>query len=1130
MVVLSVAARAETRDKTPTPPLPLDTIAAQLDRITVEPATIEMTGPISYCQLLVSGHLKTGETVDLTRSAQYEQPNGLVEVSSVGLVQPRQDGQGKLAVAFRGKKVEVPLSVQGAKEPLHPSYVRDVNPVLGKLGCNAGTCHGSKDGKNGFKLSLRGYDPQYDHRALTDDVFARRFNRAAPDQSLMLLKPTGVVPHVGGALMQPGETYYNILRQWIADGAQLDLGSPRVAKIEVFPQGVTIPLPQMSQQMRVVATYTDGAKRDVTAEAFIEPSDIEILSTDKHGLVTALRRGEGAILARFEGAYAAAPIYVMGDRTGYAWNNPPAYNYIDELVYAKQQRVKVAPSEVCTDAEFLRRVYLDLTGLPPSVEELRTFLADTRDQRIKREEVVDRLIGSTAFVEHWTNKWGDMLQVNAKFLGNEGAAALREWIRKGVESNKPYNEFVYEVLTAKGANLDNPAASYFKRLREPEEVMENTTQLFLSIRFNCNKCHDHPFERWTQDQYYHLSAYFAQIQRKEDPRSKGKKLAGTAVDNPLPLLEIIEDSDKGEVKHERTGAVTPPKFPYDYPGMTEIVGGVAGTGAEPPARRSPGNPPAVTPPGANAPGSPDHAQVSRREQLARWLTAKENPYFAKSYVNRIWSYLLGMGLIEPVDDIRAGNPPTNPELLDKLTREFIASNFDVRKLMATICKSRTYQLSVATNRWNEGDTQNYAHAAARRLSAEVLYDAVHAVTGSKSKLPGLPAGARATAVIDPTKKLPDAFMDLFGRPARESACECERSGGVMLGPVMNLIMGPTINDAIADPKNEISRLVEAEKDDAKLVEALYLSIFSRPPTAQETAAGVKLLNEPLAIEQIEDARKELADYERQLDERQAAWEKSVVNMQWHAIKPTAANSKAGAKLEIQPDNSILVTDKLDKDEYVVVIDTELRGVTGLRIEALTDKSLPGQGPGRAKNGNFVLSELRVLDSTGSPIELANPQADFNQDGYPPENVLDGNQDTGWAIHPQTGKNHALVVETKQDLGGAGSLNLAVRISHQYVDKQHSLGKFRVSLATAPRPLVNETLPPEVTEALAVERDKRTPPQQAAVKDYFRRDEKRLAELRQQVAQLERASANPRLVAAQDLAWALINSPAFIFNH
>jgi len=1093
VLALVGSARAETRDKTPTPPLPLDTIAAQLERITVEPAKIELAGPISYCQVLVTGHLKSRETVDLTRSVQYDQPQGLVDVSSVGLVRPKQDGQGQLAIAFRGQRVEVPLVVKEAKAPFHPSYVRDVNPVLGKLGCNAGTCHGSKDGKNGFKLSLRGYDPKYDHRALTDDVFARRFNRAAPEQSLMLLKPTGVVPHVGGALVQPGEPYYEILRQWIADGSQLDLSTPRVAKIEIFPQGITIPLPQMSQQMRVVATYTDGAQRDVTAESFIEPSDIEILSTDKHGLVTALRRGEGAILARFEGAYAAAPIYVMGDRTGYAWNNPPAYNYIDELVYAKQQRVKVAPSELCTDAEFLRRVYLDLTGLPPSVEELRIFLADTRDQRNKREEVIDRLIGNPAFVEHWTNKWADMLQVNAKFLGNEGAAALREWIRKAVETNRPYNEFVYEVLTAKGANLDHPAASYYKRLRAPEEVMENTTQLFLSIRFNCNKCHDHPFERWTQDQYYHLSAYFAQIERKEDPRSKGRKIGGTDVDKPLPLLEIIEDSDKGDVKHERTGQVSPPKFPYDYAGMA----------------------------GANG---------SRREQLARWLTAKENPYFAKSYVNRIWSYLLGMGLIEPVDDIRAGNPPTNPELLDKLTREFIASNFDVRKLMSTICKSRTYQLSVAANRWNEGDTQNYAHAAARRLSAEVLYDAVHVVTGSKSKLPGLPAGARATAVIDPTKKLPDAFMDLFGRPARESACECERGGGVMLGPVMNLIMGPTINDAIADPTNEISRLVETEKDDAKLVEALYLAIFSRPATSQETADGVKLLGTPLAINQLDKARKELADYEQQLEARQAAWEKSVVNMQWHTIKPTAVNSTAGAKLEVQPDNSILVQDKLDKDEYIVVVDTDLKGVTGLRIEALTHPTLPGQGPGRAINGNFVLSELRVLDSTGNPIELANPQADFAQAGYPPASVLDGNQETGWAIVPQTGKNHSLVVETKQDLGGEGSLNLAVRLSQQHVDKRHSLGKFRVSLTTAPRPLVNESLPPNVAEALALQREKRTPQQQTAVSNYFRRDEKRLAELRQQVAQLERASANPRLVAAQDLAWALINSPAFIFNH
>ena len=1098
-VIWSVAT-AETQGKSPALPVPAPTapamspesIGAQLERITVEPASVELRGPFSYCQLLVSGHLKSGEVVDLTRSVAYAQPEGLVEVSSIGLVRPKQDGTGKLSANYQGRSVEVPLAVTDAKAEFHPSYVQDVNPVLGKVGCNAGTCHGSKNGKNGFKLSLRGYDPQYDHRALTDDVFARRFNRSAPDQSLMLLKPSGVVPHVGGALMQPGEPYYEILRQWIADGVQLDTNSARVTKIEIFPQGITIPLPQMSQQMRVVATYADGTRRDVTAEAFIDPSDIEILATDKHGLVTALRRGEAAVLARYEGAYAATPIYVMGDRTGYVWNNAPAFNYVDELVYAKQKRVKVAPARLCSDEEFLRRVYLDLTGLPPTVAELRKFIDDSRDMRVKRDEMIDRLIGSPAFVEHWTNKWADMLQVNAKFLGAEGAGALRGWIRQAVESNKPYNELVYEVLTAKGANLDNPPASYYKRLRAPDEVMENTTQLFLSIRFNCNKCHDHPFERWTQDQYYHLSAFFAQIDRKEDPRSKGKKIGGTDVDKPLPMLEIISDIDKGEVTHERTGAVAPPKFPYDYPGM-------------PPA------------------------QGPRREQLARWLTAKENPYFAKSYVNRIWSYLLGMGLIEPVDDIRAGNPATNPELLDKLTREFIDSKFDVRKLMATICKSRTYQLSVATHRWNEGDTQNYSHAMARRLSAEVLYDAVHRVTGSTSHLPGLPEGSRATAVIDPTKKLPDAFMDLFGRPARESACECERGGGVMLGPVMNLIMGPTINDAIADPKNDITKLLATEKDDKKVVEALYMAIFSRPPTMPELADGVKLLNTPLAIDQLDAARKELAEYEVKLNERQGVWEKSVLNMAWTPLTPSGITSKAGAKLEVQPDNSIVVSGKLDKDEYVLPIETEATGVTGFRIEALADKQFPGQGPGRSKNGNFVLSELKILDSTGNPIELANAQADFAQEGFPAAAVLDGNQETGWAIQPRFGKNHALVVETKNDLGGEGKLNIAVRISQQYLDNKHALGRFRISLTTAPRPLTNESLPPKVAEVLRIERAKRTAEQQRSLADYFRRDEKRLGQLRDLVAALEKASANPRLVAAQDLAWALINSPAFIFN-
>ncbi len=499
------------------------------------------------------------------------------------------------------------------------------------------------------------------------------------------------------------------------------------------------------QQFRVVAHYADGSARDVTQEAFVESGNAEICKNHPNGLVQAIRRGEAPILARYEGAYAAATLTVMGNRDGFVWTEPESNNTIDRLVADKWQRMKIQSSEVCNDAEFLRRVRLDLTGLPPSPEELKSFLADGRPSRQKRREKIDELIGNPDYVEHWTNKWADLLQVNSKFLGGEGAKAFRDWIRTAIDENRPYDQFAREILTASGSNKNNPAASYYKILRDPDLIMENTTHLFLAVRFNCNKCHDHPFERWTQDQYYELAAYFAQTGLKPDPASGDAKIGGSAVDSPKPLYEEVFDKPDGEMTHQRTNKQVAPKFPYDCKYDS-----------------------------ANA--------KSRREHIANWITSADNPYFAKSYVNRLWGYLTGAGLMMPLDDIRAGNPPTNPALLDHLTQEFIRSGFNTEHVLRLICNSRTYQLSVNTNKWNQDDSINYSHATARRLPAEVLYDAVYRVTGSVSDIPGVAPGTRAAALPDVAVQLPDGFLNNLGRPVRESACECERSGDLQLGP------------------------------------------------------------------------------------------------------------------------------------------------------------------------------------------------------------------------------------------------------------------------------------------------------------------------------------------------------------
>jgi hypothetical protein len=1071
-------------------------------KVEVRPEQVDLKAPFEYRQLLITGVLDNGDRVDLTRQAKFDAPAGLVKVTANGQVRPAGDGLGAIAFTAGGQSGTIPVTVSGQKTKYEVSFVKDVMPVLSRLGCNAGTCHGSAQGKNGFQLSLRGYDPVFDHRALVDDIGGRRFNRAAPDRSLMLLKPAGAVPHVGGVLTQPGEPYYELIRSWVAEGVRLDKDAPRVSRIEVYPQSTVIPLPGIKQQMTVTATYADGSTRDVTAEAFLTSSNTEVATLDKDGVVMAVRRGETAVLARYEGNYAAATLIIMGDRGGFAWQETPEYNWIDTLVYAKLKSVKVQPSDVCTDADFVRRLYLDLTGVPPEPEAVKAFLADGRPSRVKRDDLVDKLVGSPEFVEYWTNKWADLLQVNRKFLGVEGAEAFRKWIKNAVATDMPYDQFCYQLLTGTGSNLENPPASYVKILRDPTAAMENTTHLFLGVRFNCNKCHDHPFERWTQNQYYELSAFFAQVGFKEDPKHKGKKTEGTAVRGPLPLIEVVEDKTSGDVKNERSGQTAVARFPFEHAGMPQ----------EP---------------------------KTRREALAKWVTSKDNPYFAKSYANRVWSYLLGVGLIEPIDDIRAGNPPTNPALLDRLAQEFINSGFDARSLIKTICKSRTYQHSIVTNAWNKDDDVNYSHAIARRLPAEVLYDSIHTAVGAKSKLPG---GVRAVALLDPGVQAPGGFFELFGRPPRESACECERSSGVQLGPVLNLITGEVLNEALRDPGNRLAKIVAANKDDAKVVEELYLAILCRAPTAKELQIGLEALrgNEEEFAKLLAERRRreaDLAAYEKQLPAMAVAWEQSAARLPtWSVLEPEYLRSAGGATFANQPDGSILVTGPVSTPEtYTVTFTTRLKGITGIRLEVLSDPTLPAKGPGRAGNGNFVLTEftVRAAKPGAAPkqVKLTRPQADFSQDGLPIANAIDGNPDTGWAIAPQLGKSHVAVFEAQSPFGDGDATTISVTMLQKFLAaKDHNIGRFRISVTTSKPPVLLQGVIPEViTRILDIPAEKRTPEQKAAVLNHYRSIDAELARLQRRVNEFA-IPADARTMGAQDLAWALINSPAFLFNH
>ena len=747
----------------------------------VTPGSLVLEGPRDARRILVSGVMEDGSTVDLSAESTFDAPAG-VSLDPGGFFRGKSDGDHLVRVSARGVSADLTVSVKDLAHPKPVSFVRDVMPSLSRIGCNAGTCHGSAKGKKGFKLSLRGYDPDYDYAQLVDDLAGRRFNRSDPDQSLMLLKPTTAVPHEGGHVMEPGSPQYDILRDWIAQGVPSDTGSTaRASNLEVFPPVIDLAKVGQSQQMLVLAKYPDGTTRDVTSDVVYTSSVPDVATVTPSGLVKAVRRGEASILVRYEGVYGVDNVTVMGDRDGYEWKPVAENNYVDRLVNQKLRKVKVLPSPTCSDAEFLRRVSIDLTGLPPTPEKVRAFLADQSDGR--RDRVIDELIAGPEFVAHWTHKWADLLEVNRKFLGDKPTWAFVRWIESAVATNMPYDRFVREVLTARGGSIERPPSNYYRTAKEPTLALENATQLFLGIRFSCNKCHDHPFERWTQNQYYGMAAFWGQV---------GVKNGHMTGD------QIVYDRDGGEVTHPKDGRVMPPSFPYDYPGKKAESG-------------------------------------SRRERLADWLTAPENPYFARSAANRVWSYFLGRGIIDPVDDIRSSNPPSNPELLGALEKDFIAHGFDLRHLMRTIARSRTYQASIATNPFNRDDTINFSHATPRRLTAEELLDAIDVASGHRPRFVGVPAGFRADQL--PDSSVGGAFLDLFGRPARESPCECERSSEVSLSQALNLVNGPTISEALIDPRGRISALLKSNPADDTIVTEMYLAALCRLPNVDEIAKG-----------------------------------------------------------------------------------------------------------------------------------------------------------------------------------------------------------------------------------------------------------------------------------------------------
>ena len=672
----------------------------------------------------------------------------------------------------------------GASAERQTNFIRDIMPVLNRTGCTGGPCHGSAKGKNGFKLSLRGYDPEFDYRALLFEVSGRRFNRAAPAESLMLSKPAMQIPHEGGLRFEVDSDYYKTIYKWISESAPYgDPALDAVAELSVEPAEIFMEKPGGDLALKVTAKYGDGSTRDVSSEAVIESNSTSTAKINDDGSVHGERIGEAAVLVRYEGKFATVPVTILNPEPGFEWRRLAQRNYIDKHIDAKLKRLKIQPAPEASDEVFVRRIYIDLTGIPPTPEQTRAFLEDRAASRTKRERLIDRLIGSREFVDHWALKWGDLLQSNRKHLGEKGTWAFRQWIRDAIASNQPYDDFTREILTSVGSTFQSPASNYFRVNDDPKIAMETTTQLFLGVRMVCAQCHDHPFEKWTQNQYYQLAAFFAAVGMKP----------GFDADEQIVYLK----RDDNDIKHPKTNKVVDAEYLIASAGLPPIA---------------------------------DFRD--RREALADWLTSAKNPFFAKAIVNRVWSYFLGRGIIEPVDDIRGSNPPINPDLLDALEQDFIASGFDLQHLMRMIVSSRTYQTGIETNKWNETDEVNFSRFAPRRLPAESLLDAITVATGSRPNFLEVPEDFTAQQLPDPHVGK-GGFLDMFGRPDRESSCECERRNDLSLPQAMNLVNGPTLAEAIADPEGRVAEAILAGKSDRELVEELYLAALSRFPTGIE---------------------------------------------------------------------------------------------------------------------------------------------------------------------------------------------------------------------------------------------------------------------------------------------------------
>ncbi len=772
---------------------------SSLTKIELLPSSIQLIGPRYSQRLVVEGIFADGHQEDLTSQAKIASSDSTIAiVDNADFVQPRADGQTTIAAAVPGHRATAALNVRDYSANTQWSFRNDVLPVMTKMGCNSGPCHGAAAGKNGFKLTLRGYDPETDYYTLTHQALARRTERMEPAKSLILLKPTLTIPHGGGRRFPLGSPEYQIIAGWIAQGMPPPLDSDaRVTGIRVQPHEASL-RPGAEQQLVVTAIFSDGHTEDVTRWAKYDSGDEGVATVDNDGHVTMHSYGEAPVTVWYQSqvTFSRLRIPYPYHLQEAVFKDAPRHNYIDDAILKHLEALHIPPSRPASDAEFIRRAYLDAAGILPAPAEVKAYLKDSSPK--KQNRLIDALMQRPEFIDYWAYKWSDLLLVSSNRLSNEEMWSYYKWIRDSVACDKPWNEFVNQIVTATGNTIRNGAANYWVIHRDPLDTSENMAQAFLGITITCAHCHNHPLAKWTQKDYYGMANLFARVRLKTFSASGSRPGIG-----PLFNNVTVYSAPTGEFTDDRFMTVLPPK-PLDAKALPEA-----------------------------APGD-------TRLYFAKWLTSTDNPFFARNIVNRLWRNFMGRGLIEPVDDLRNTNPATNDELLDELVKDFKAHNFDIDYLIRTIMQSATYQTSSEPLKENTADDKYGSHYLIKRLPAEVLLDAYSQVTHEPEKFKDYPVGTRALQLPDTAVK--SYFLDAFGRPAREQTRESERTSVPTITQALHIINGETLNNKLRAPDNSIAALMKRGLSDEQIVDDLYLASFSYYPTETERAALVKALH------------------------------------------------------------------------------------------------------------------------------------------------------------------------------------------------------------------------------------------------------------------------------------------------